>query len=99
MGYTIEPLDFHAVDQWAVDIVVREGARVNLNCTEKLVAVVIMQRMGIKVNDMADRLRVPLNDVKAMVRRWERGGRKEAERAGFSITPSPLCRQTSSGVH
>lgn len=98
MGYTIEPLDFYAVDEWAVNIVVREGARVNLNCTEKLVAVVIMQSMGIKINDMADRLRVPLNDVKAMVRRWERGGRKEAARAGFTFNQSPLCRQTGSAV-
>lgn len=76
MGYQPEPLDFDSVDEWAVNIVVREGAFINLNGTEKIVAVARMKELNLGETEIADRLHCEIKDVDAMFRRWRRIGER-----------------------
>lgn len=67
-----EPFDPMCVDQWAVNLVVREGVRMNLNEHERVVAAVQMRDTGIKAPEIADRMRCTVKDVEALWRRWAR---------------------------
>lgn len=73
----IEPLDLTTVDEWAVSLVCREGVKMNLNTTERVVAAVRMRdEYGLLAPEIAARLRCELKDVEAMWRRWRRVGHK-----------------------
>lgn len=67
-----ESLDFDAVDRWAVNLVVREGVRMNLSYAERIVAVREMSRQRLRVSEMADRLRCSASDVEALLARARR---------------------------
>jgi hypothetical protein len=63
------PIDMSEVDHWAVNIVVREHVRMNLNYTEKLVALKGLKRQKLSDERICDILRVPQKELDAMVRR------------------------------
>lgn len=73
-GPTVEPLELHTVDWWAVDLVVKEGVLMNLNATERVMAAWEMKKRGIKSGDIAAVLKTDQLGVEALWRRYERAG-------------------------
>lgn len=85
MRYTPEPFDLESVDEWAVKIVVKEGVFVRLNPTEKIIATVLLRDDGMRAPAIADRLHVDPKDIEAMIRRWERVGKRACAERGFNL--------------
>lgn len=80
-----EPFDLDHVDEWAVRIVVREGAFIRLNTTEKIIVTMALREQGFKVPEIADRLHTDIKEVDAMIRRWQRIGRNACQKRGFNL--------------
>jgi hypothetical protein len=68
------PVDFSECDEWAVDVAVKEGVRINLSDTELLLAVTKMAELGWKISefDVATRLHISIQKAHAITRRYYR---------------------------
>jgi len=64
-----EVFDPESVDEWAVDLVVKEGVLMNLNYSEKLVAAGRMSRKKMRWSEMTSRLRVSEEELMSLVKR------------------------------
>lgn len=79
----VGPPDFSTCDRWAVDVVVTEGVKVNLNDDELLLAVIKLRERDPSMGEdaFAARLHISHQKAWAVLRRfyrWEEAERKKA---------------------
>jgi hypothetical protein len=76
-----EVFDPDSVDEWAVDLVVKEGVLMNLNYSEKLVAAGRMSRKKMSWSKMRARLRVSEEELMSLTKRATRMREKQKQDA------------------
>lgn len=64
-----QDLDLDMVDEWAVNLVVKERVWMKLNYTEKIVAVWRLRQERVSQDEIAHILHIPLSEVLAAIQR------------------------------